>query len=66
MGTRAKIFQKRRDLTLLQLGNASRAGVVSDGLRCGQKQVAEKVSQQVDTSGELGSNRSCWLETSFV
>lgn len=40
--------------------------MMSDGLRYGQKQMAEKVSQQVDTLEELGSNRSSWLEMSCI
>jgi len=45
---------------------ASQVSVISDGVQYGKTQVAEKVSQQVDTLGELGSNRSSWLEMSFI
>lgn len=51
---------------VIVVGKASRVSMMSDGLRYGQKQMAEKVSQQVDTLEELGSNRSSWLEMSCI
>lgn len=51
---------------IIAVVKASRVSIISDGLQYGKKQVAEKVSRQVDTLGELGSNRSCWLEMSLI
>lgn len=45
---------------------ASRVNFISGGLHRGKTQVAEELSQQVDTLGELGSGSSCWLEMSFI
>lgn len=57
----------RRDVTCVTVAvEVSRVSLISDGLHCGKTQVAEKVSQQVDTLGELGSDSSCWLEMSFT
>lgn len=40
--------------------------IISDGLQYGKNQAAEKVSRQVDTLGELGSNRNSWLERNLI
>lgn len=40
--------------------------IISDGVQYGKNQAAEKVSRQVDTLGELGSNRNSWLERNLI
>lgn len=59
-------FFSRSVTCIIMVVKASQISVISDGLWCGKTQVVEKVSQQVDTLGELGAHTSSWLEMSFI